>query len=274
MVTTHHRGNRLTTYAADLHIHSVLSPCGDLSMSPRVILERACAAGLQLIALTDHNMAENGAALRALAAESGLALLFGMELETSEELHLLCLFDTYEAAMAWQEVVYRLLPNIPNDPDRFGDQVVVDSEENIVRFEKRLLANAADLPLAEACEGVTACGGLAIPAHVDRPVHSLISQLGFPPPGLQLPAVELSRFASPRLADQHPWLRNLPKVGFSDAHFPHEVGAQHTLLHVFEPTVAEIRLALRGEGGRWARRVVRAPAHERGDRPSGNTLTP
>ncbi|NLC55897.1 MAG: PHP domain-containing protein [Armatimonadetes bacterium] len=238
-------------YAADLHLHSVLSPCGDLAMSPSAIVARAQAVGLDLIALTDHNMAENGAALRTVAARTGLAALYGMELETVEEVHLLCLFDHLEQAMAWQAFVYPRLPAVPNDPDRFGEQVVVNDQEEILRFETRLLANAAAVTLSEACAAVAARGGLAIPAHIDRPAHSLVSQLGFPPAGLKLEAVEVTRFmAANFLAAHRSWLAALPLVRFSDAHFLEDIGAQRTLFQIEAPTVAEIRLALRGEAGR------------------------
>lgn len=238
-------------FAADLHLHSVLSPCGDLAMSPSAIVARAQARGLDLIAITDHNMVENGIALRTLAARCGIAALYGMELETSEEVHLLCLFDDLEQALEWQDVVYARLPDIPNDPLRFGDQVVVDDVENIVRFEPRLLANAADIPLEEACLWVQAHGGLAIPAHVDRPAHSLVSQFGFPPPGLPIDAVELTRFASGEfLRQQSAWLSQVAPVRFSDAHFLDDIGTQRTCLHIEAPTIREIRMALRGEGGR------------------------
>ena len=240
-------------FAADLHLHSVLSPCDDLSMSPSRILERARALWLDLISHTDHNKAENGSALRALAAGSGVSVLYRMELETVEEVHLLCLFDALEEALAWQEVVYARLPDIANDPDRFGDQVVVDADENIVRFEPRLLANASGIPLADACALVTERGGLAIPAHVDRPAQSLVSQLGFPPPGLPLDAVELTRHAPADFAARHAWwMKDTAVVRFSDAHFPDDIGAQHTLFRLEALTVAEIRLALRGEAGREA----------------------
>lgn len=240
----------LRHFSADLHLHSVLSPCGDLRVSPASVLRRAREVGLDLIAFTDHNMAENGRALGALAAGSGVAVLYGMELETAEEVHLLCLFDQLEAALQWQETVYAQLPEIDNDADRFGDQVVVDAEENIVRFEPRLLANATEITFAAACAQVEARGGLAIPAHVDRRVQSLISQLGFPPPGLALSAVELSRFAGEEMRRQHPWLNSVPVVRFSDAHFLHEVGAQFTRFQLAAPTLEEIRWALRGEEGR------------------------
>ncbi len=220
-------------------------------MSPSRIVTRARALGLDILALTDHNMVENGIALRDAAAGTGIALLYGMEMETAEEVHLLCLFDTLEEGLSWQEHVYAHLPDIENDPDRFGDQVVVDSEENVLRFEPRLLANATNLEIADACRDVTGRGGLAIPAHVDRPVQSLISQLGFAPPDMCLAAVELSRFAPHGFMERYAVeLRRAPVVRFSDAHFPHDIGAQRTLFRLHAPTVAEIRLALRGEAGR------------------------
>lgn len=242
----------MKVYTADLHLHSVLSPCGDLSMSPGEILRRAGEAGLNLIAITDHNMCENGAALRVLAANSGISVLYGMELETAEEVHLVCLFDTLHAALEWQETVYPHLPDIQNDPERFGDQAVVDAEENILRFEARLLVNATDIPLAAAWRMVETRGGLAIPAHVDRSAHSLISQLGFVPTDIEFAAVELSRFApADFLIRQAQWLHALPAVRFSDAHFPEEIGLQRTRFVLETPTIPELRLALRGAGGRY-----------------------
>lgn len=238
-------------YAADLHVHSVLSPCGDLEMSPGRILERAAAVGLDLIAITDHNMAENGAALRTLAAAGPVSVLYGMELETAEEAHLVCLFDTLDVAMEWQETVYARLPNVAHDAARFGDQVVVDENEVILRFEPRLLANATAIPLAEACEEVHAREGLVVPAHVDRPSHSVVSQLGFLPPDVCVDAVEVTRYVTGEFLAAHAaWLRGVPTVHFSDAHFLHDLGAQRTLFQVEAPTVAEIGMALRSENGR------------------------
>lgn len=242
-------------YAADLHVHSVLSPCGDLEMSPGRILERAKAVGLDLIAITDHNMVENGAALRALAAGGPVSVLFGMEMETVEEVHLLCLFDALDVAMGWQDVVYARLPDVANDAARFGDQVVVDAKEDIVRFEPRLLANATAIPLDEACEEVSARGGLVIPAHVDRPSHSVVSQLGFLPPDVRVDAVEVTRYVTDGFLAAHAkWLRGVTVVRFSDAHFLHDLGAQRTLFRIEAPTVAELTMALRGEQGRCVAR--------------------
>lgn len=241
----------MRVFTADLHLHSVLSPCGDLEMSPAAVLARAREVGLDLIALTDHNMVENGTALQALAEGSGISLLYGMEMETAEEVHVLCLFDGLTEALALQETVYAHLPAIPNDPERFGYQVVVDAEENVLRFEERLLVNATDIPLADAVSLVERRGGLAIPSHVDRPVHSLVSQLGFPPADLPLAAVELSRFAGPAFLEENDsWIERVPIVRFSDAHFLGEIGKQRTLFRMEAPTVAELRLALSGTAGR------------------------
>ena len=244
-------GAPLRRYAADLHIHSVLSPCADLEMSPTAVVRRARQVGLSLIALTDHHMAENGAALRDAAAGAGIGALYGMEVRTEEEVDVLCLFDDVGPALAWQEVVYAALPDVANDPRLFGDQVVVDVEERILRMEARLLINAAGIPLETVARETARRGGLTIPAHVDRPTNSLISQLGFPPEGCPFDAMEVSSFGrAEEMRARHPWLRDFPLVRFSDAHTLEEVGRQRTAFWVRAPSVREIGMALRGEEGR------------------------
>lgn len=241
----------LYEHTADLHIHSVLSPCADLEMSPTAIVRRARQAGLSLIALTDHNMAENCPALHAAAAEANISALYGMEVRTQEEVDVLCLFDEPGSALAWQEVIYPALPEVVNDPNLFGDQVVVDRYEKVIRIETRLLINAVAIPLQTVVGEMVRRGGLAIPAHIDRPVNSLISQLGFPPKGCPFDAMEISPFGNEEeVRADHPWLRDVPLVRFSDAHTLDEVGRQRTLFRMSAPTVRELRMALKGEEGR------------------------
>lgn len=241
----------LYDYVADLHIHSVLSPCGDLAMSPGAILSRARQVGLSLVALTDHNHAGNCVALRDVAMEAGLRVLYGLEVRTEEEVDVLCLFDKLEAVLAWQEVIYPALPDVANDPLLFGDQVVVDRTETILQWETKLLINAVMIPVQTIAEEVIRRGGLVIPAHIDRPVNSLLSQLGFPPSGCPFDAAEISPFGSEEeVRARHPSLRRMPLVRFSDAHRLDEIGKQRTVFRVKEPTVTELRKALRGEEGR------------------------
>lgn len=241
----------LRDWEADLHLHSVLSPCGDLEMSPTAIVRRAREVGLSLVALTDHNTAENGGALRVAASEMKVDALYGLEVRSEEEVDLLCLFDDLDAAMGLQETAYAALPDIPNDPLLFGDQVVVDRDERIIRVETRLLIGAVALPLQDVVREVHRRDGLAIPAHVDRSVNSLTSQLGFPPAGCAFDAMEVSPFGKEeKVRVLCPWLCDYPIVRFSDAHFLGEIGRQRTRFRVCAPAVDEIRMALRGEGGR------------------------
>jgi predicted metal-dependent phosphoesterase TrpH len=230
----------------DLHIHTCLSPCGDNGMVPPVIVERALAAGLQGIAVCDHNAAANIPAIREAGAEAGLSVIPGMEVTTAEEIHLLALFDGEMGIGAFADLVGSRLPGT-NDPDAFGDQIVVDSRGEPVALEERLLIGATDLGIRRIVEEIHGLGGLAIASHVDKPVFSLISQLGFIPPELGLDAVELSRHAGE--VHRYP-LGDLPVVRSSDAHFPEEIGRAVTAFLVAEATVAEIRLALRRERGR------------------------
>lgn len=188
-------------------------------MIPPLIVQRALELGLGLIAVTDHNAAANCAAVIQAAAGTGLTVLPGMETQTAEEVHVLCLFDTVEQALTWQGIVFDHLPDLPNLEDTLGAQFVVDATGAYVRTEGRLLATSTDLPLDEVIRRVKALGGLAIPAHIDRPMFSLLANLGFVPPALDAPALEIFRLTDPAaLRDRHPELRRWPLIRSSDAH--------------------------------------------------------
>lgn len=211
----------------DLHIHSCLSPCANLEMSPSEIVARAVAAGIDGIALTDHQSARNTPAIAECARRAGLKCLFGMEVQTAEEAHTVALFDTTEQALALTDWVYAAMPKRVNDPETFGDQPVVTWDDDIVEMEWRILAMGCRRTIPETAAKVHELDGLYIAAHIDRPNFSVISALGAipePPPttNCQQPttkyfdAVELSR-----TADESLWL---PKAaGYavtrsSDAH--------------------------------------------------------
>lgn len=204
---------------ADLHLHTVLSPCAEVEMIPPLIVRQALALGLGMLAVTDHNAAANCAAVMAAAEGTGLVVLPGMEIQTAEEVHMLCLFETLEQALTWQGTVFDHLPDALNPEDLLGGQYVVDREGDYVRTEGRLLATSTDLVLEEAIRRVTDLGGLAIPAHIDRPSYSLLANLGFVPAGLPAHALEIFRLTEPAdLIAKHPPVGAYPLVRDSDAH--------------------------------------------------------
>jgi 3',5'-nucleoside bisphosphate phosphatase len=234
----------------DLHLHTVLSPCAEVEMIPPLIMARAKKLGLGAIAVTDHNSAENVAGMLVAGAAAGVSILPGMEVETKEEVHLICLFDTLEQDLAWQERVYAHLPDLKNNADKFGAQFVVDAEGEFVRENERLLLTPTRWSVEEVAVEVRALGGLCIPAHVDRPSYSLIANLGFVPPDVSFDALEVSRLVTPDVARQRfPQIAGYTLVIDGDAHRLSEVLCR-TMVKVQELTIAELRLALRGQDDR------------------------
>jgi len=235
---------------ADLHVHTVLSPCAEVEMIPPLIVRQALDRGLGLIGITDHNSAENCAAVMQAADGTGLTVLPGMEVQTSEEVHVVCLFDTVEQALTWQGIVFDHLPDQLNPESVLGAQFVVDSTGEYIRTESRLLLVSTDLALTEIVRRVRALGGLSIPAHVDRPSFSLLANLGFVPPDLDVPAIELFRLTEPRDAiARWPELAAWPLIRAGDAHRLAEI-TPAVCLKLADLTVAEIALALARRSGR------------------------
>lgn len=249
----------MRTLRADFHLHSVLSPCGDLAMSPAAIVDRAVAVGLDLVAISDHNSAKNTPALCAAAEARGVKALYALEVRSAEEVDVLTVFDEVEAALDFGEWVYAALPDIACDERVFGEQIVVDGQENILGFEPRLLISGIAHDLETVCATARERGALVIGAHVDRGVDSIISQLGWLPEGLAIDAVEVTRYTDElALVEAHPSLAGVPVVRFSDAHLVPDIGFQQTMFRVEEPTIAELKLALAGLEGRSAVPLRRA----------------
>ena len=234
----------MRSFRADLHVHTCLSPCADLDMHPSGLVAAALAAGLDLIAITDHNSSENVEYVRRAAAGTPLNVLGGMEICSREEVHLLALFDDADALAELQAEVYAHLAGV-NDPDRFGLQVVANELGEVESFNEHLLIGATDLALAGLVERISALGGLSIAAHIDRQAFGILSQLGFIPPELGLDAVELSW----RAPSGQPTFGR-PVVRSSDAHYPADLGRAKTEFWLNAASVAEIRLALAEREGR------------------------
>jgi predicted metal-dependent phosphoesterase TrpH len=241
----------LRRFRTDLHIHSCLSPCGELSMYPRQIVERARAAGLDIIAVSDHNAGDNAAATARAAAGTPLTVLAGMELTSEEEVHLIGLFESADGLRPVQTAVAGKLPPAPANYKFAEDQVIVSATDEVTGFHPGFLMGATALTLHELVELVHRHGGLAVAAHIDRESFSVISQLGFIPAELAFDALEVS----PRMtiAEARATLgadTRFPLVSFSDAHRPEEIGRAATDFLLAEPSLAEIGKALAGADGR------------------------
>ena len=187
------------------------------------MIAAAVGRGLELVALTDHNTAENTPVFCALAAEAGVAALAGVELTTVEEVHVVCLFREPETALAFGREVYKTLPPTIHDPARFGDQVIVDKDDMIEGALEKSLFGASTYSVEDALERVRALGGLFIPAHIDRSANSILSQLGFVP-DLPFDAVELIGRECPA------GLEAVACTAASDAHRPEDVGRRYVKL--------------------------------------------
>lgn len=233
-------------FLADFHNHSCLSPCGSLDLSPRVIAETAAAKGVRLLALTDHNTSLNCPAFAVHCKRLGIIPLFGLEATTQEEVHMLCLFTRLDAALAFGDFMYSIITPFPNDPEKTGDQVYVDENDNIEGELEYFLPSAADISLDALAPKAAEYGGFVIPAHVDRPAFSMYSQLGTVVSGpwaalecTRIPPVIVSAAGGP--ADPLNTL-GFPLITGSDAHY-----REHVARRPFELDLTAEKLAPGGE---------------------------
>ncbi len=241
----------MKNFRADLHIHSTLSPCGDLDMHPAGIVSEAVKKELDIIGMTDHNTTRHCALISKLASEKGIYVLKGAEVTTKEEVHCLAFFDKTDELSEFQDFLDRSLPDIRNNPEIFGYQVQCDEDENIVFEEPRLLLSAIVKSIEEVGAVVRSLGGLFIPAHADRQRYSILSQLGFIPVDLEADALEISATANPvEFVKAAPGSSRFPLIKSSDAHILENIGLAVTIFRMEGPSFCEIRMALKGEGGR------------------------
>ncbi len=240
----------LKRFRADLHIHSCLSPCGSEEMKPKAVVDQAMAIGLDMIAICDHNSAENLNSFIEAGKKRGLAVLPGMEVASREEIHLVALFNRPEDCLTLQEWVYGHLPG-RNEEDVFGPQILVDENSETIGHSDKMLIGATLLPFEQIVSFVKNLQGVAIASHIDRQAFSLIGQLGFIPEGVSLDGLEISsRTTMEEARNRFRSYQHFAFVRFSDAHFLEEIGKASTQFLLEERTSTEIKMALHSQEGR------------------------
>jgi PHP family Zn ribbon phosphoesterase len=235
-------------FRADLHVHSVLSPCGDLDMSPTKIICEARKKNIDILGISDHNSTLHCRLMMELGKEEGIFILPGAEINTKEEIHCLAFFENADITDEFQVFLNQHLPFVPNKKELFGQQFVVDRNEAIVKEIDNLLVTGLDADIYAVVNEVKRLRGIFIPAHIDRPYNSILSQLGFIPPDLQFDALEVSaRIGVSAFRNLHPEFAQLTLITNSDAHHPDYLGRATTNFRIEELTFKEIKMALRNE---------------------------
>lgn len=240
----------LEEFKGDLHVHTCLSPCGDFSMLPALIIMKAKERDLDIIGICDHNSTENVMAVKKVGTMEGVTVIGGIEITSQEEVHILALFDDDADLQRIQNIVYEHLPGV-NDEDAFGEQLIVDEKDEILGFNEKLLIGATTLFLEQVVDIIHQLGGIAIAAHVDRDAFSIIGQLGFIPEGLDVDGLEISpRNSVEDIRAKFPQVNDYPLVSFSDAHYLEDIGKRATSFLIEKPSIEELNKAFREVEGR------------------------
>ena len=232
-------------YYYDLHIHSCLSPCGDMDMTPNNLVNMAKLLGLDVIALTDHNTSRNCRAAMEVGREIGLLVIPGMELTTAEDIHAVCLFPDLEKALKWDEYVDSHRIKVKNRPEIFGRQVIMNSADEETGEIEQLLLPATEIGIMDAHRIVGEFGGICYPAHIDRDSLSILSVLGEIDENCGFTTAELADISKlPQLKQQHPILEKMNIITCSDAHYLQNMRDAENTLELKELTAECVLEAL------------------------------
>lgn len=225
----------------DFHTHSCLSPCGDNDMTPYNLVNMAKLLGLDIIALTDHNTCENSASAVKAGEAIGLTVIPGMELCTSEEVHVVCLFPDVESAMNFSDYVISSMPPVKNRPDIFGEQLIMDETDNVIGRQEKLLTIASAISISDVCRTVEDYGGVCYPAHIDRSSYSVLSNLGMITEDMGFSAVEMTAEADREtLLRNHPILNGVQIFVDSDAHYLENMKDAENIIDIPENTAKAV----------------------------------
>lgn len=227
----------MNSYFYDLHVHSCLSPCADDDMTPNNIAGMAALKGLQIVALTDHNSCKNCPAFFEACRRQGIIPVAGMELSTAEDIHLVCLFENIDDAMRFDEEIYTHIMNVDNRPEIFGNQLVLDGNDEQTGEVKKLLISATDLWLGDAVELARSYGAHVHPAHIDRESNGILAILGDIPQEYGFDCLEFNNLDSvAEIKENYAAAKNALHVVSSDAHHLWDINeAEHSIMLDDEP---------------------------------------
>ena len=235
-------------YYYDLHMHSCLSPCGDMDMTPNNIVGMSKLLGLDVIALTDHNSVLNCKAVMKLGEENGLCVIPGMELTTMEEIHVVCLFPTYEKALRFNDYVKEHQMQFPNRVDIYGRQVIMDENDEEIGEVENLLILATDISVMDIKPLVESFDGVCYPAHINRDSMSIISSLGDIPPECDFKTAEVSSSGDvEKLKERYPILSDMLIVRDSDAHYLQNMRDAENFFELDELSINAVLKKLKNE---------------------------
>ncbi len=236
----------MKSFAYDLHTHSCLSPCGSDDMTPSNLVNMAALSGCDIVAITDHNTCKNAPAAMKVGEEVGILVVPGMELCTSEEAHVVCLFETLDGALDFGRYVYEHMPHVPNKPEIFGEQRILNEEDELVGIEENLLLVSSFIGVNQVADLAAGYGGVAFPAHVDRDSYSVVASLGAIPPEAGFSACEITRDCDfDAMARRHPELSELFILRDSDSHYLESLAGDPSFLHLPECSAQALLQKLR-----------------------------
>ncbi len=238
--------DNLNLFTADLHIHTCLSPCAELEMSPKEIVKKIKKLKIDIVAITDHNSSLNIQGVRDASRGLDFKLFYGMEITTREEVHLLGYFYTLKAINDFQKFLDSHLENTDN-PKIFEEQVIANGKDEVLGFCKKNLYMPIDLSIEQTIDSIHSFKGIAIPAHIDRMGFGIVGQLGFIKETLKIDGIECYDRNS-EIAKSY--LKRYPTLTSSDAHKLDDIGKRITIFKMKDRSFKEFKFALRGEKGR------------------------
>lgn len=227
-------------YLLDLHIHSVLSPCADITMTPGNIVKEAKEKNINIIAITDHNSYKNVKSTIEIAQSQDIYVIPGIEVQSKEDIHLLSYFNNYQDLKEFGELIYKGLPDIKNDEDKMGHQILVDNKDKFIKKEEKLLLNSLEYSIEELVELTYKYNGIPVPSHADRS-FGLIQNLGFIPEDLDISYIEMNFHESlEKYIKKFPYLKNYTLIKNSDSHHLEQIKATMKVNLTNKPSTKEI----------------------------------